>query len=74
MDRDEVGLIAVGRALISDPLRVSKVREGDSTSLKALEPASLSELVRGSPNLAPPTGDRRATTSDRPPPDDGLTA
>ena len=45
MERDEFDLIAVGRALISDPNWVEKVRIGDSANLKGFEASSLAELV-----------------------------
>ena len=45
MERDEFDLIAVGRALISDPQWVAKVRAGDADGLKGFEPAALGELV-----------------------------
>ena len=45
MARDEFDLIAVGRALISDPAWVQKIRTGDTTALKGFEAASLAELV-----------------------------
>ena len=45
MQRDEFDLIAVGRALLSDPHWVSKVRRGDQAALKDFHPAALAELV-----------------------------
>lgn len=45
MERDEFDLIAVGRALISDPQWVAKVRAGDADGLKGFEAAALGELV-----------------------------
>jgi len=45
MERDEFDLIAVGRALISDPQWVAKVRSGDGADLKGFEASVLSELV-----------------------------
>ncbi|MEF2070106.1 NADH:flavin oxidoreductase [Consotaella aegiceratis] len=45
MDRDEFDLIAVGRALISDPQWVAKVKANDHAGLKAFDPATLAELV-----------------------------
>jgi 2,4-dienoyl-CoA reductase-like NADH-dependent reductase (Old Yellow Enzyme family) len=45
MERDEFDLIAVGRALISDPQWVAKVRAGDTAGLKGFNPAALAELV-----------------------------
>jgi 2,4-dienoyl-CoA reductase-like NADH-dependent reductase (Old Yellow Enzyme family) len=44
MERDEFDLIAVGRALLSDPLWASKVKQGDHAGLKAFEPAALATL------------------------------
>lgn len=45
MEREEFDLIAVGRALISDPQWVAKVRAGNADGLKGFEPAALGELV-----------------------------
>lgn len=45
MERDEFDLIAVGRALISDPAWVEKVRSGDRAGLKGFDAAALAELV-----------------------------
>jgi len=45
MERDEFDLIAVGRALISDPQWAAKVRDGHADKLKGFEPAALGELV-----------------------------
>ncbi|GAV36952.1 NADH oxidase [Roseomonas sp. TAS13] len=45
MERDEFDLIAVGRALLSDPQWVAKVRAGDAERLKGFDPAALTELV-----------------------------
>jgi 2,4-dienoyl-CoA reductase-like NADH-dependent reductase (Old Yellow Enzyme family) len=45
MERDEFDLIAVGRALISDPRWPVKVRNGDAAGLRGFTPASLAELV-----------------------------
>ena len=45
MDRDEFDLIAVGRALISDPRWVEKVRTGDAIGLKGFEAGALAELA-----------------------------
>lgn len=45
MERDEFDLIAVGRALISDPAWVEKVRSGDWDGLKGFDAAALAELV-----------------------------
>lgn len=45
MERDEFDLIAVGRALISDPDWVAKVRDGEGEKLKGFDAAALGELV-----------------------------
>lgn len=45
MERDEFDLIAVGRALISDPQWVAKVREGHTDALKGFEASALRELT-----------------------------
>ncbi|WP_458071905.1 NADH:flavin oxidoreductase [Rhodanobacter sp. BL-MT-08] len=45
MERGEFDLIAVGRALLSDPLWLTKVRNGDSDQLKDFTAAAMSELV-----------------------------
>jgi 2,4-dienoyl-CoA reductase-like NADH-dependent reductase (Old Yellow Enzyme family) len=45
MERDEFDLIAVGRALLSDPDWVSKVQGGDTASMKGFDVASLRELI-----------------------------
>ncbi|MBT0667826.1 NADH:flavin oxidoreductase [Novosphingobium profundi] len=45
MERDEFDLIAVGRALISNPDWAARVRAGDAEGLKGFDPASLAELV-----------------------------
>jgi 2,4-dienoyl-CoA reductase-like NADH-dependent reductase (Old Yellow Enzyme family) len=45
MERDEFDLIAVGRALISDPEWVAHIREGDAVRLKGFTAADLGELV-----------------------------
>ncbi|WP_405048155.1 NADH:flavin oxidoreductase [Flexibacterium corallicola] len=45
MEKDEFDLIAVGRALISDPNWVAKIKEGDSANLKGFEASHLQELV-----------------------------
>lgn len=45
MERDEFDLIAVGRALISDPAWVRHVREGDEESLKGFDAKDLAELA-----------------------------
>ncbi len=43
--RDEFDLIAVGRALLSDPHWVQKIRSGDQAGLKGFSAAALAELV-----------------------------
>lgn len=45
MERGEFDLIAVGRAMLSDPHWVTKVREGRLDELEAFDPASLRQLV-----------------------------
>ncbi len=45
MERDEFDLIAVGRALITDPQWVAKVRAGDAAGLRGFEASALAELV-----------------------------
>ena len=45
MERKEFDLIAVGRALISNPDWVNKVRHGDTGGLKGFSTAELAELV-----------------------------
>jgi 2,4-dienoyl-CoA reductase-like NADH-dependent reductase (Old Yellow Enzyme family) len=45
MERKEFDLIAVGRALLSDPLWARKIEQGDHASLQPFEPASLATLV-----------------------------
>ncbi len=45
MERNEFDLIAVGRALISDPAWANKVQEGELDELKGFTPADLAELV-----------------------------
>jgi 2,4-dienoyl-CoA reductase-like NADH-dependent reductase (Old Yellow Enzyme family) len=45
MERDEFDLIAVGRALISDPQWAQKVRANDAAGLKGFDATSLAELV-----------------------------
>ncbi len=45
MARDEFDLIAVGRALISDPDWVRKIESGDTAGLRGFEAKSLAELV-----------------------------
>ena len=45
MERDEFDLIAVGRALLTDPQWTHKVKAGDYEDLLGFDPASLAELV-----------------------------
>jgi 2,4-dienoyl-CoA reductase-like NADH-dependent reductase (Old Yellow Enzyme family) len=45
MERDEFDLIAVGRALLTDPNWVAKVKAGEFDKLQGFDPASLAELV-----------------------------
>ncbi len=45
MERGDFDLIAVGRALLSDPHWVQKVLSGDTAGLKGFDRSSLSELV-----------------------------
>lgn len=45
MDRDEFDLVAVGRALLSDPMWVAKVRAGDTANLRDFDAAALGHLV-----------------------------
>ncbi len=45
MERDEFDLVAVGRALLGDPLWTTKVRTGDSAGLKPFSPSAFAELV-----------------------------
>lgn len=45
MEREEFDLIAVGRALISNPDWPVRVRDGDTDSLRGFVPADLDELV-----------------------------
>jgi len=45
MEREEFDLIAVGRALITDPLWVAKVRDGDHAKLQDFDAVALRELV-----------------------------
>ncbi len=45
MERDEFDLIAVGRALISDPEWVAKVRSGDAAALRGFDASVLRQLV-----------------------------
>ena len=45
MERDEFDLIAVGRALLTDPNWANKVKAGEAEKLVGFDPASLAELV-----------------------------
>jgi 2,4-dienoyl-CoA reductase-like NADH-dependent reductase (Old Yellow Enzyme family) len=45
MERDEFDLVAVGRALISDPSWVAKIRQDDHAGLKNFDASALAELV-----------------------------
>ena len=45
MERGEFDLIAVGRALLADPLWAEKVREGREDELSDFDPAAMKELV-----------------------------
>jgi 2,4-dienoyl-CoA reductase-like NADH-dependent reductase (Old Yellow Enzyme family) len=45
MERDEFDLIAVGRALISDPNWVAKVRDRDFADMQGFDASALAELV-----------------------------
>jgi 2,4-dienoyl-CoA reductase-like NADH-dependent reductase (Old Yellow Enzyme family) len=44
MEREEFDLIAIGRAILSDPEWVTKIRSGDTSSLKDFSPAALGDL------------------------------
>ena len=45
MEREEFDLIAVGRALLTDPNWAKKVKAGETDKLEGFDPASLAELV-----------------------------
>lgn len=45
MERGEFDLIAVGRALLADPLWALKIRDGRDDELRDFDPASMKELV-----------------------------
>lgn len=45
MERNEFDLIAVGRALLSDPNWVAKIENGDHAALKGFDAGALAELV-----------------------------
>ncbi|WP_321957003.1 NADH:flavin oxidoreductase [Burkholderia cenocepacia] len=45
MDRDEFDLIAVGRALLSDPQWAAKIRAGDSARLNGFDASALATFV-----------------------------
>jgi 2,4-dienoyl-CoA reductase-like NADH-dependent reductase (Old Yellow Enzyme family) len=44
-DRGDFDLVAVGRALISDPHWAEKVRDGRNSELSSFSPADLAKLV-----------------------------
>ena len=44
MERDEFDLVAIGRAILSDPEWVTKIRSGETGQLKDFSPAALGEL------------------------------
>ena len=45
MEREEFDLIAVGRALISDPAWAAKIHSGETAALKDFSPADFGQLV-----------------------------
>lgn len=45
LERGEFDLIAVGRALLSDPAWVRKVHQGEYGALKGFAPSAMAELV-----------------------------
>jgi 2,4-dienoyl-CoA reductase-like NADH-dependent reductase (Old Yellow Enzyme family) len=45
LEAEEFDLIAVGRAILSDPRWVTKIKTGDSEALQPFDPASMAELV-----------------------------
>ena len=45
LEREEFDLVAVGRAVLADPLWAAKVHAGDYTAMKGFTPAALRELV-----------------------------
>lgn len=45
MERNEFDLIAVGRALLSDPHWAVKVRTGNSDALRGFDASAMAELV-----------------------------
>jgi 2,4-dienoyl-CoA reductase-like NADH-dependent reductase (Old Yellow Enzyme family) len=45
MEREEFDLIAVGRALITDPLWPAKIKAGDATGLRSFDAGSLATLI-----------------------------
>ncbi len=45
MEREEFDLIAVGRAILSDPQWAEKIRNGNQSALKDFSPAAFGELV-----------------------------
>jgi len=45
LDRGDFDLVAVGRAILSDPNWVAKIKNGDTQSLKGFQPEALGSLV-----------------------------
>jgi 2,4-dienoyl-CoA reductase-like NADH-dependent reductase (Old Yellow Enzyme family) len=45
MEREEFDLVAVGRAILSDPLWAAKIRSGNQSELNDFSPAAFAELV-----------------------------
>jgi len=45
MERNEFDLIAVGRALITNPDWAAKIRTGETAALKGFEASALAELA-----------------------------
>lgn len=45
MERNEFDLVAVGRALLNDPMWVAKIRDGKTADLKDFNSAALAQLV-----------------------------
>jgi 2,4-dienoyl-CoA reductase-like NADH-dependent reductase (Old Yellow Enzyme family) len=45
MERNEFDLIAVGRAILNDPLWVTKIRTGDTQGLRDFSAADFGQLV-----------------------------
>ena len=52
MARSEFDIVAVGRALLTDPEWANKIRDGRTSELKGFDRASLSSLV-GAENPSP---------------------